>query len=173
MSGPVNLLEVVSWEVSDVLDFLADLNGRLAENPLLKRFGRNLDDVRIALKVLPFDAEAEAEEVHENEHFRRVARFADRDRDDEPGDGDKRERRIYGARGRRAAQSQPLDGLLVPLRSAVILGDPGGGKTEFLKDSARTAAQTPMAALQSAKETSRRGAAAGFPAPPRPGRRGC
>lgn len=119
------------------------ITSQLSQNALLKRFGRTLDDVRTELKAIPFDAEAEAEEVQENEHFRRVVRRCDFDDNDEPTDRNERDRRIYAARGRpRTAQPQPLERLLAPLRCVVILGDPGGGKTEHLKHIVRTVART-------------------------------
>ena len=127
------LVAVRSQLAESLLEYLQNVESALARNPLLDRFGRSLDDVRVPLRAVPFEPVRHTEEAAQTEHLRTPA--ATRDDDDEPG----RKRYAFrpGARDEREPVRQPprpLNEIEPLLQHAVLLADPGGGKTEWLKD---------------------------------------
>jgi hypothetical protein len=129
------LVKVRSQLAEALLYYLRTVESSLARNPLLDRFGRKLDDVRIPLRVVPFEPVRHREEAAQTEHFR--APLATRD-DGEPDR--KRYAHRSGLRDEREPAQQPpkpLSEVEPLLQHAVLLADPGGGKTEWLKDLAR------------------------------------
>src|SRR5262245_45384624 len=122
------LVAVRSQLAELLLDYLQNVESALAKNPLLDRFGRNLDGVRIPLRAVPFEPVRHSEESAQTEHFRTPVPTRD---DDEPD----RKRYAFrpGTRDEREPvrqQPRPLDEIEPLLQHAVLLADPGGGKTE-------------------------------------------
>jgi HEAT repeat protein len=118
-----------------MLDYFGAVESALARNPLLDRFGRSLDEVRIPLRVVPFEPVRHREEAAQTEHFRPPLAT----RDDEEPDR-KRYAHRSGLRDEHEPAQQPpkpLSEVEPLLQHAVLLADPGGGKTEWLKDLAR------------------------------------
>ena len=141
------LVEVRSQKAQAMVSYLRAVEGECGKNALLERFGRRLDELRVPLRVVPHEPVRDIEEIRAREHFRQTG--ASRDADEEES-----ARRIYrfrhgrmdedGEAVRRAAppsRPEPLDELEPKLEMAVILGDPGSGKTEWLKYRARRAAR--------------------------------
>jgi hypothetical protein len=121
--------------------YLKALEADLGTNPLLNRFGRSLDDLRVPLRVVPHEPVRDIETIRAREHFRSMGAETG---DDGP---DSAARRIYAFRrgtfdDEREARSRPerLDEIEAQLVMAVLLGDPGSGKTEWIKYRARRAA---------------------------------
>jgi len=129
------LVEVRSQLAEAQLDYLGKVETALAKNALLDRFGRSLDEVRIPLRVVPFEPVRHREEAAQTEHLRPPLAT----REDEEPDR-KRYAHRTGARDEREPAQQPPKPLaeVEPLlQHAILLADPGGGKTEWLKDLAR------------------------------------
>jgi hypothetical protein len=135
------LSQVRSRRADLLLAYLRHCEEALARNPLLDRFGRSLDALRIPLRVVSHEPIRDVEELTAREHFRFEGLLQE--------EREKSEKRIYAFRGSmeesraesRSQQPELLDQLQPYLRMAVLLGDPGSGKTEWLKLQARRAAQ--------------------------------
>src|SRR6266498_255638 len=89
------LFAVRSQMAEDLLAYLQTLEEDLAKNPLLDRFGRTLDSLRIPLRVVPYEPVRDIEEVRAREHFRQTGASNNSD------DPDKTARRVYASRGAR------------------------------------------------------------------------
>jgi HEAT repeat protein len=149
------LLAVRSWVVEDALAYLAEAAAGLGESPLLRRVGKRLEDIRLPLRAVAFDAGEDLQRAEELEHLRGL-------KEERPGgrrgrDYEDRRERIYAIYGERREEErerrpEPLDGLAPRLRHGVILGDPGNGKTEWLKEQWREAAGKAREALEAHKE---------------------
>lgn len=131
---PHQWLRVHSRATDACLFYLDRVIGELERQPLLNDFGRSLEKngLRRPLSVEPYDA----------------ARFRDRRAQEErernnvsirTGDADV-ERRLYAHRSgmddqlrEERAEPESLDPLLDTLEVAMLLGDPGSGKSECLK----------------------------------------
>jgi hypothetical protein len=148
------LVKARSQLAEAMLAYLKAIEEELAENRLLERFNRKLDDLRVPLRVAPHEPVRDIEEIRAREHFRQTGSGGG----DE--DADKATRRAYAFRGARIDQDkesrsrpealaekesrsrpEPLAELEPKLEMAVLLGDPGSGKTEWLKYRARLAAR--------------------------------
>ncbi|MHA2230949.1 MAG: HEAT repeat domain-containing protein [Candidatus Hodarchaeales archaeon] len=134
------LIAAQSQFVTVLSAFLRATERSLSENWLLNRFGRRLDDLRVTLRVLPYEPVRDAEALRRSEHFRRNGPTG-RDREHDA-------KRIYRFRGNPAEEQEDKSQGVVPellnpladrLRLGVVLGDPGSGKTEWLKQYAREA----------------------------------
>src|SRR5262245_52704683 len=68
------LTEVRSQRAEAVLRYLAALRSELGRTPLLERFGRTLDDVRIPLRVVRFEPERDHQEAVQTERLRPSSR---------------------------------------------------------------------------------------------------
>jgi HEAT repeat protein len=135
------LITVRSQPVEALLAYFRAMQEELARNPLLDRFGRRLDDLLVPLRVVPYEPVRDIEEVRAREHFRYTGASPESNDADSHGP-----RRVWAFRGtsfddQPAARAMPerLDKLEPQLRMAVLLGDPGSGKTEWLKYRARHA----------------------------------
>ncbi|MEW6208824.1 MAG: HEAT repeat domain-containing protein [Acidobacteriota bacterium] len=132
------LVRVRSQAAEALIDYLRRVEESLARNSLLERFDRNLDDLRVPLRVAPFEPVRDIESLYAREHFRFSGLI---DEEDE----DRKSRRAYASRGNltddERARPEPLDSLEPQLEMAVLLGDPGSGKTEWLKYLARRKAK--------------------------------
>lgn len=120
--------------IDGVLDYLSHLDSFLARSPLLDRLGIRLDQVRIPLQVVPYEPSRDIEEIQTREHFRQF-NTAHNDRNTRE--------RIWSFRGSMMGNSsdavpESLSELEPRLHRAIILGDPGCGKTEWLKQTARS-----------------------------------
>ena len=137
-----DLLRIHSREADACLDYLRAVIAVLSEQPLLKRFERSLNEkgLRIPLHAEPFDAarlrDREAQEQRERDGISMQA-----------GDPDA-EKRLYSHRSasgddkkEEKAKPEPLAALLETLEVAMLIGDPGGGKSEALKGLAVRTAQ--------------------------------
>ena len=135
------LVRVSSQQVEALCDFLEAMERDLAINPLLDRFGRSLDDLRVSLCAVPHEPVRDIDAIRAREHFRHMGLVT------ENGDADTAYKRIYDSRGGtfddQETWSRPerLDAIEPQLEMAVLLGDPGSGKTEWLKYRARRAAR--------------------------------
>jgi HEAT repeats len=136
------LTSVSSQWMEALRAYLKALEADLGTNPLLNRFGRSLDDLRVPLRVVPHEPVRDLDAIRARQHFRSMGLDA------EDGDADSAARRIYRFRGgtfddEREARAGPerLDEIEAQLAMAVLLGDPGSGKTEWLKYRARRAAR--------------------------------
>jgi hypothetical protein len=143
------LVRVRSLEAEAMLAYLRAMEAELGENQLLQKVGRSLDDLRLPLRVVPHEPIRDIEEVRAREHFRSAGSGADHE------GPDRASRRVYRFRGtpgeeEKASRSrpEPLDEVASQVEMAVILGDPGTGKTEWLKHSARLAMQQGRAAVK-------------------------
>jgi len=127
---PVHAKEVAK----PLLSYLRSLDSHLKRSPLLDTLNVRLDRIRIPLRVVPFEPTHDIEMIKAREHFRSSAFFIDEEQ--EPA-----YRRIWAFRGNREGWSHDepmaLARLEPTLRRAVLLGDPGSGKTEWLKHAAR------------------------------------
>jgi HEAT repeat protein len=144
------LVKVKSRHAESCLAWLGAIDAVLSKQPLLERFGRSLDDagLRIALQVEPFDV-ARFRDRAEQEKRERENLLPRMDNLDD-------ERRIYAHRGSndddqrdKRSKAEPLDPLLDSLEVAMLLGDPGSGKSECLKGLAVRLARERQVALQS------------------------
>jgi hypothetical protein len=131
------LVRVRSQKAEALISYLRRMEESLALNPLLERFNRKLDDLRVPLRVAPFEPVRDIESLYAREHFR-FSGLIDEEEDDS------KSRRAYSSRGNltddERARPEPLDSLEPQLEMAVLLGDPGSGKTEWLKYLARLGA---------------------------------
>src|SRR5262245_21317586 len=64
------LVRVRSQQSQELLIYLESLEEELSKNPLLERFGRRLDQLRVPLRVLPHEPVRDLEELRLREHFR-------------------------------------------------------------------------------------------------------
>ena len=131
------LVKVRSQRAERRLEYLRKLRAELAENPLLQGFGYDLNDLRQPLRVVPYNKNAAEHEARQRESFREsMSALA---QDGEAGS-------IYRYRGGGLSEAKPdttprlLDDKLQP-EQLVLLGDPGMGKTEWLKKQAYDAAR--------------------------------
>ena len=139
------LIEIRSQRSEAALFYLRNTEEALAETPLLSRFGRSLDDVRIPLRVVPFEPVRHKEEATQTEHLRPPDARSD---DDEPF----KKRYAYPTisfddEREKHHPPKPLSEVEPQLQHAVLLADPGGGKTEWLKYRARQSAHESRGAL--------------------------
>jgi DNA-binding winged helix-turn-helix (wHTH) protein/HEAT repeat protein len=125
-----------------MVGYLKGLESDLAENHLLRRFGRTLDELRVPLRVTAYEPVRDIEEIRAREHFRQIGATEDHRSAATPAS------RAYAFRGTQSAQnaqsslrSDPLLELEPALQTCVLLGDPGSGKTEWLKYRIRIAAR--------------------------------
>ncbi len=132
------LVDVHSAATDAMIQYLAELEEELSRNPLLARVGRRLDDLRLPLQVVPYVPTDDLDALRARENLRSLA-------SDEPDH--LRQSRLYESRGDLEAQEargirpESLDPLAEKLRVTILLGDPGSGKTEWLKQRARRAAR--------------------------------
>jgi HEAT repeat protein len=146
------LVKVRSHLAASLIAYLKAQEVALAESPLLTPFGMSLGDIRIPLKVMPFEPVKDIQAIRDREHFRVTGAG--------PSEGQQEdfERRHYRFRGgrnefeqeRRQSHDLPvaLDDLEKQLHVGVILADPGGGKTEWLKHLALRAARASRALIE-------------------------
>lgn len=137
-----HVIQVRSQLVEAMLAYLRRMEAELAKNPLLDRFDRPLDDLRVPLCVVPYEPAHALEDIRAREHFRHMGASGDRD------DADRAARRVWAFLGSRFDQDQAsrptperLDEVEPKLETAALVGDPGSGKTEWLKQRARRAMQ--------------------------------
>jgi len=69
----------VGWVATHPTHYLRAAEKKLGENPLLDRFGRRLDDLRVPLRVVLFEPVRDIEEVRSREHFRQTGVSSDSD----------------------------------------------------------------------------------------------
>lgn len=146
------LITIRSWLVNDLLSYLKTMEEELTRNPLLDRFGRNLDDLRIPLQVVPYEPARDVDEIRAHEHFRKTPQSEKGTDENEfirhiysyqrrkKMDEMEMEQYIYSYRGtlfdkdkESPCKRERLDELEAKLEMAILLGDPGSGKTEWLK----------------------------------------
>lgn len=137
-----HLVTVRSQQVEALDHYLQALEVECAKNPLLDRFGRTLDDLRVPLRVVPYEPVHDLDDLRAREHFRPLVV------DGEDSEADHAARRLWAFRGtafnddqERRATPKRLEEIEAQLEMAVLLGDPGSGKTEWLKYRARRAAR--------------------------------
>ena len=135
-----HLVTVRSQLVEALYDYLQALEAECARNPLLDRFGRTLDDLRVPLRVVPYEPVRDLDDLRAREHCRPLVV------DSEGEEADRAARRLWAFRGTafdddhaKRATPQRLEEIEAQLEMAVLLGDPGSGKTEWLKYRARRA----------------------------------
>jgi HEAT repeat protein len=116
-----------------LVEYLSEMERHLARSPLLDRLGIRMDDVRMPLQVVSYESSVSLQEIQAREHFRQF----------NTGDSDHGTRaRIWAFRGSDTGISpyaipELLETVEPRLLQAVILGDPGSGKTEWMKHTAR------------------------------------
>jgi formylglycine-generating enzyme required for sulfatase activity len=145
------LVTVRSQPAEAMLTYLQRMEEELAKNPLLERFDRRLDAIggsgralRLPLRVVSHQPIRDLEEVRAHEHYWEAAVVGD-------GGGEDAARRVWAFRGDRVdddIKPEPLDDLEPKLEMAVLLGDPGSGKTEWLKYRARLAMRQTLEQLE-------------------------
>jgi len=140
---PVEAQEPVS---TDLLGYLGMMEEELSRNRLLEQFGRNLEDLRIPLRVVPYEPVRDLADIRAREHSRQTG--SPDDTVGRKGEILRRNRRAYAFRGtvqedREGSRLHPenLAALEPKLQTAILLGDPGSGKTEWLRYQARQAAR--------------------------------
>ena len=162
MSGPERAV-LRSYAAEQVLEYLRVQDAALAHNALLARVNSavqaaaengdtppalTLDRLRIPLSVVPYDAEAEARAAQQREGLRGVPGSDRGVPESEPEDGpggdppdrDALQSEIYAGPGRgKDSRPEPLDDVEPGLHRGVIVGDPGSGKSEWLRVLARRA----------------------------------
>ena len=140
-----HLVTIRSQQVEALRHYLQRLEAKCAENPLLNRFGRTLDDLRVPLRALPYEPVHDLDTLRAREHCRQMLV------DGETDEADRAARRLWAFRGTgfeadvadqaRRATPKRLEEIEAELDMMVLLGDPGSGKTERLKYRARQAAR--------------------------------
>lgn len=139
-------LEASPEILADLLEYLRMMEDELSRNRLLEQFGRNLEDLRAPLRVVPYEPVRDLADIRAREHFRQTG--SPEDGGSHKDEGIPRSRRVYAFRG--TVQEDRVGSPLHPenlaelepkLRTAILLGDPGSGKTEWLKYQARQAAR--------------------------------
>jgi len=137
--------------VADLLVYLRAMEVELIKNPLLDRFGLKLDSLRMPLHVVSYKPFRDIE-IHEREHFRKTEYCEDLD--------DEQASSIWALRGAQFenrdeidSRPEPLSELEPKLETAVLLGDPGSGKTEWLKYFSRVAAKESIEKLEEGKNS--------------------
>ena len=145
------LVTLRSQPAEAMLAYLRRMAEELAKNPLLDRFGRRLDApdgsgwaLRVPLRVVVHQPIRDIEEVRAHEHYWEAAVVGG-------GGGEDAARRVWAFRGDRVDDDiklELLDDLEPKLDMAVILGDPGSGKTEWLKYRARRSMRQTLGKLE-------------------------
>jgi hypothetical protein len=138
------LMRIRSRGADSVEKYVLGLIAELSQNPILERFGLSLDGpLRSPLSCVTFDRRTEEEEVQLREHFRLGVEseggtnFRSIGRPDaRPSDAE------------RQARPESLDEAAAGLRRGIILGDPGSGKTEWLKAVAIKSARSTIEGLR-------------------------
>jgi hypothetical protein len=136
-----HLVTIRSQQVEALDHYLQALEAECATNPLLNRFGRTLDDLRVPLRVVPYEPVRDLEDLRAREHFRPLVV------DSEGMEADRVARRLWAFRGtafdddqERRTTPRRLEEIEADIEMAVLLGDPGSGKTAWLKYRALRAA---------------------------------
>ena len=137
-----HLVTVRSQQMEALDDYLQALEAECTRNPLLDRFGRTLDNLRVPLRVMPYEPVRDLDDLRAREHCRPLVV------DSEGEEADRAAWRLWAFRGtafdddqKRRATPERLEEIETQLEMAVLLGDPGSGKTEWLKYRARRAAR--------------------------------
>jgi HEAT repeat protein len=134
----------------DMVAYLSRLIARLAHVPLLDALGLKFDDLRVPLTVVPHDLRISRQEIEERERFRVAMSY-----DSTP----EIRNRVYAFR-----HSDDWDPTMKPrqillenairnVNKLVILGDPGSGKTEWLRFNARGLARQAVDQLSARSST--------------------
>ena len=94
------VVHVRSQRVLGLLEYLGATGEELARNPLLDRFGRKLDGLRVPPRVMPYEPIPDIEEVRERARLREGRAEADSD------DGPKK--CVYAFRGTRQEDEEAM-----------------------------------------------------------------
>ncbi|MDD5677000.1 MAG: HEAT repeat domain-containing protein [Kiritimatiellae bacterium] len=132
---------------SGLVDYLAWLNRHLSASPLLERLHLKLDALRIPLSAVPFRQVLQAEDIMARERFR-----LNESVQAEP----ELRSKIYAFRNSAwdsgtAPDRKPVKDWVDQLDQCILLGDPGSGKTEWLKFNSKLIAQATLKLLQGSK----------------------
>jgi HEAT repeat protein len=149
--APVSLFAVRSQPVDGVLAYLAAADADLSVNPLLDRFGLRLDALRIPLKVIPHRLGDHEAELRRQERARADPRGHRRTPQREERDEEGAARMYAMDLLPKDASPDLLDPIEPKLKLGVILGDPGSGKSEWLKALARRTGRAARGELIAAK----------------------
>lgn len=128
---------------AQVIAYLTSLQVKLSSNRLLEQFGRKIDNLRLPLQAVPFTPSRDQEILRRREELR-----LERGLDDETSfkvyiqsnEAHEHEATIQ-------TLSEQLDDLVDRVDCAVVLGDPGSGKTEWLRWRTRQDAEEVKQAL--------------------------
>jgi HEAT repeat protein len=135
-----DLLRVRSQRVELLLEYLAAVEAMAGHNALLARVGRSLNDVRVPLRVIPYEPERDRQEM---------AAISDDGSEARPEEPDRtRAYTVIGEWNGGSVPPRPLDEIDATAGVLVVLGDPGSGKTEWLKGRIRQTARSAIEALE-------------------------